>query len=259
MTITDATCYEDLRRVATMVRAICALPAVPTQDWCDRAGEIVGGIRPGAVTCVYIASIDPDGRVLRMECRGGTIRPEPLSLRTGASLPWWPELSPAGSCEARTARIAQSDSEGETPGRPAPRLELQDSRAALVGVIPLQPRDPLRVLVVELWVSEEPWVLSDSDEACLAAVLPELARQALLAFGERTVDEAGFLTAREQHVLELLSSGHTIKEIATQLSRSPHTIHDHVKSLHRKLKASCRGELVARALGHIESGNGRAP
>jgi hypothetical protein len=27
-------------------------------------------------------------------------------------------------------------------------------------------------------------------------------------------------------------------------------VHDHVKSLHRKLDASSRGELVARALGH---------
>jgi hypothetical protein len=30
-------------------------------------------------------------------------------------------------------------------------------------------------------------------------------------------------------------------------------VHDHVKSLHRKLNASSRGQLIARALGHAEA------
>ena len=42
-----------------------------------------------------------------------------------------------------------------------------------------------------------------------------------------------------------------MREIADALERSPHTVHDHVKSLHRKLNASSRGELIARTLGHV--------
>jgi hypothetical protein len=30
-----------------------------------------------------------------------------------------------------------------------------------------------------------------------------------------------------------------------------YTVHDHVKSLHKKLNANNRGQLVARALGHL--------
>lgn len=58
------------------------------------------------------------------------------------------------------------------------------------------------------------------------------------------------MTDREQDVLERLILGRSVREIAEELGRSPHTVHDHVKSLHRKLDASSRGELVARALGH---------
>ena len=57
---------------------------------------------------------------------------------------------------------------------------------------------------------------------------------------------------------EHLALGKSVKQIASDLARSPHTVHDHVKSLHRKLNASSRGELIARALGHLAP-NARLP
>ncbi|MFI4898124.1 MAG: response regulator transcription factor, partial [Phycisphaerales bacterium JB059] len=59
----------------------------------------------------------------------------------------------------------------------------------------------------------------------------------------------GWLTNREQVVLEELILGRSVREIAETMHRSPHTVHDHVKSLHRKLGASSRGALIAHALG----------
>ncbi len=82
----------------------------------------------------------------------------------------------------------------------------------------------------------------------LAALLPLIAERAALAMPPGP--EIGWLTEREQNVLDRLTLGRSVREIAEDLDRSPHTVHDHVKSLHRKLSASSRGELVARALGH---------
>ncbi len=59
------------------------------------------------------------------------------------------------------------------------------------------------------------------------------------------------MTQREQRVLEQRGRGNKGVGMAEALARSPHTIHDHVKSLHRKLNVSSRGELIARVLGHI--------
>jgi len=70
----------------------------------------------------------------------------------------------------------------------------------------------------------------------------------VLALGDD--GDTKWLTQREQIVLEQLTLGLSVRQIADELGRSPHTVHDHVKSLHRKLNASSRGELVARALGH---------
>jgi DNA-binding CsgD family transcriptional regulator len=67
--------------------------------------------------------------------------------------------------------------------------------------------------------------------------------------------EIAWVTPREQEVLELLVLGFSVREIGEKLGRSPHTVHDYVKSMHRKLNASNRGALVARALGHHRFAN----
>jgi DNA-binding CsgD family transcriptional regulator len=67
-----------------------------------------------------------------------------------------------------------------------------------------------------------------------------------------------WISPREQQVLELLIEGMSVKEIGETLGRSPHTITDHLKSLHRKLEANSRGELVSKALGRHSSRGGAA-
>ena len=56
------------------------------------------------------------------------------------------------------------------------------------------------------------------------------------------------LPPRLRAVLEALCSGMSEKQIAAELDLSPHTVHDHVKQLHRRFGAQSRGELISRAL-----------
>lgn len=93
----------------------------------------------------------------------------------------------------------------------------------------------------------------------LDAVLPSLARRAAMAIDPSQPMEDQVLTVREEVVLRRLLEGKSVRLIAEELGRSPHTIHDHVKSLHRKLNASTRGALVARALGHLRPGQTPEP
>jgi DNA-binding NarL/FixJ family response regulator len=55
------------------------------------------------------------------------------------------------------------------------------------------------------------------------------------------------LTDRERHVLDLLATGATNREIASDVHLSPHTVKEHVSSLYRKLGARNRADAVQRA------------
>ena len=54
------------------------------------------------------------------------------------------------------------------------------------------------------------------------------------------------LTERESSIVILLARGLSSKEIAAELTLSPHTVRDHVKTIFRKCGTTSRGELVAR-------------
>src|SRR5262249_31224622 len=56
------------------------------------------------------------------------------------------------------------------------------------------------------------------------------------------------LPQRLREVLGLLSRGLSEKQVAADLDLSVHTVHDHVKALHRRLGVHSRGELLSLAL-----------
>ncbi|WP_459956925.1 helix-turn-helix transcriptional regulator [Nocardia sp. IFM 10818] len=60
------------------------------------------------------------------------------------------------------------------------------------------------------------------------------------------VADAYQLTARERHIVRLLSSGHSRAEIAKLLGLSAHTVNDHVKSVFGKVGVRSRAELTAK-------------
>ncbi|NNC79251.1 MAG: hypothetical protein HKN94_03770 [Acidimicrobiales bacterium] len=67
--------------------------------------------------------------------------------------------------------------------------------------------------------------------------------------------EAYGLTEREIDIVVHLARGLSTKEIASELSISPHTVRDHVKAIFTKTGFSSRGELVARVFSdHLLDG-----
>jgi len=120
----------------------------------------------------------------------------------------------------------------------------------LLAASPLGHEERGRVLISMIAVAEPGAEVKPGQLELLSAIHPLLVRRAVMAIGETRATSNRWLTAREQEVLDQLVVGKSVRVIAEELQRSPHTVHDHVKSLHRKLGASSRGELVAKALGH---------
>jgi DNA-binding CsgD family transcriptional regulator len=58
-------------------------------------------------------------------------------------------------------------------------------------------------------------------------------------------DHGARLTPRQRQVLGHLMAGASEKELAYDLNVSPHTVHEHIKAIHRAFGARSRGELFA--------------
>ncbi len=65
---------------------------------------------------------------------------------------------------------------------------------------------------------------------------------------------AALITTREREILELISFGLTMKQVATRLGISPRTVETHIAKLYRKLGVGSRVQAIARAasLGLID-------
>lgn len=87
-----------------------------------------------------------------------------------------------------------------------------------------------------------------------APMSPKIARKVILELQDHAdiPDQVG-LTQRELDVLTGISRGKTYKEIGSDLSLSPHTVHAHIKHAYEKLQAANRDEAIqkARSLGVI--------
>jgi DNA-binding CsgD family transcriptional regulator len=84
-------------------------------------------------------------------------------------------------------------------------------------------------------------ITGDDPDQMVVSVEPatthDLVALLLMAFG---------VTARERDVCLEVLAGSSTAEIARHLFISPHTVHDHLKSLFEKVGVGSRGELVAR-------------
>lgn len=258
---------DHLRSAVTVAAAVSSLPAIATQDWCARAAGALRAIRPHAVVAVTLAVLGPRGSILQLEATGAvgsdplgrplegqTVHPEHIP-----SLEWWidGELAPPSdiAVAAITNLNCYSRWVDSAAGRRWARLAVDN---LLVGIAPMPGNTAGRCLAVEIGAAG-PAPATFGEIEVLRASLALLARRALLAFGLQRSTPMSRLTYREQQVLDHLALGKSVKEIAQDLARSPHTVHDHVKSLHRKLNASSRGELIARALGHSAAESHHVP
>lgn len=254
-------------RLARVMAEVCRLPAVATMDWCDRAASALSRLSHGSIVLAIIARADGSGRVLAHEAVGVAAAADHRACATDRVQDAAPGLesclvSLRSRAEQLTSLAFESNPRGAevNDGFAAPRVGAFEMRSGELvrlwaGVpsgglaaawAPLSDSRAGRVVAVQA-ATPEP----DPDlPGMLAAAMPVLAERARRAMDAVEADSRGWLTAREQRVLEHLTLGWSVRQIADMLRRSPHTIHDHVKSLHRKLHASTRGQLIARALGH---------
>lgn len=253
-----------LAAAADVVARICALPAVATQDWFDAAAGTLAPVRQDAVVSLSLAVLGPQGEIRNLEATGAfgvdaNARPvsgEMLHPEHAGSIGWWFD-EPLETTGPRAERVASLTCAGHwtqsAGGRRWANLGVTD-----LGVGEISMTGPAgRTLLLELASTSASEPIERWELAVIRAMLPHLAHRAMMAFGGDVSSPSSRLTHREQQILEHLALGKSVKQIAGDLARSPHTVHDHVKSLHRKLNASSRGELIARALGHL-AGHGKA-
>jgi len=265
---TTAAARESHRRIAESASLVAQLPAVATLDWCDAAASALVHLSKGSLALLLVAQVEPDGRVSNHEAGGSAYAGDATSVRLRhvvsglrASADHLRELGwkPSADLFSRGQLGAASSIAGPgwRDGMIGQVWQASDVTNVIAAAYPLAPSaespqatGPTRCLIVHLGISEDAGPL-ETEASQLAAVLPQLAARVVLALGTDTGSGGRWLTGREQQVLEELTLGKSVREIADILGRSPHTVHDHVKSLHRKLGASSRGELIARALGHL--------
>jgi len=257
MHTTDTPLATHADALVNLAEALCSLPAIPTRNWVDLAASCLCEIDRAAIGVVMLASTKLDGSADHIDAVGiGLRRASPQLDESAATLrSTLTALSSVGSAPPGGAQLIR-------PSTPE-HAELQDAAAPLehclagAAVARLTPSQPDRVVLAAL-LAKTPWT-SEALPVVLRAATPLLARRAHLAIGAGIRGECEWLTERERLVLNQLTLGKSVRQIADDLDRSPHTIHDHVKSLHRKLDASSRGELIARALGHITAAGDQHP
>ncbi len=264
-----------LELTSRITESICSLPAVSSPDWCDRAAEVVAWISEPGVACIAIGSIAPTGRVLTIDCCGAAAsRPSQTGglglASTGTNVALdeqrlltlrarvqgirnvGPELGRAldGTTVCASASQISHPSDWRL-GPLAPVWIGIDPLDVLVGVHRIGDASSDRVVICQIAPLSRGVSLTETDIAITRTVLPRLAARAFIAIGADPRGADHWLTPKEYLILKQLILGKSVKKIADDIGRSPHTVHDHVKSLHRKLGASSRGELVARALGYL--------
>ncbi len=241
---------------ARLSELISHLPAVATHDWCDRAAAVLANLQRDLYACIGIAVLDEHARIADFEAGGvGSATPGNASDRLSSlrsNLERLPSMGWSYVPDSPEPRVQfAADLSGSMSWHQGPLGKLWhdiDPADLVLGAIALGSASPGRTLFASIACREHiGWAAP-----VLRAILPLLARKALVAIGEERSNPSRWLTTKEQIILDQLALGKSVKAIAEALDRSPHTIHDHVKALHRKLQATSRGELIARALGHID-------
>ena len=217
------------------------LPAVATSDWAELAALRLKRL-PGVLGVAVVLG--------RIKHPGDPVEVDAVGVCSGAAVPGRISLSDQAALSVRSRLEKLGSSQKLVHGSPVlgvPNLwdDTQD-RITLQSWDRVGGADRVVIVLVGLHLGDA------SDPVRLGATLdvltPMLARRARLALGDGP-GVPTWLTERERLVLEQLILGKSVRTIADLIDRSPHTVHDHVKNLHRKLGASSRGALIAKALG----------
>jgi DNA-binding CsgD family transcriptional regulator len=229
---------------------------VATTDWCIHAVEALGVLWEGAGVGVAIGTFGRESAGARIELSHVRVAGSGSRLRRGLEGRGLQRrvmtvLERAQEAGGATAAVGLRWASGQI-GAPWEDFGVEE---LVMGVGRLDGKDVSsrsgRMLVVEMNGGKDEKERREARAAMLGAIMGVLLGRCRLGFVPGPVDASRRVTPSEQVILEQLVLGRSVREIAEGLDRSPHTVHDHVKSLHRKLRARSRGELIARALGHI--------
>lgn len=255
------TSQANLHAVCTLTETLCGLPAVATLDWCDRAAQAFAELAKSeagvnAASTIVLASLAADGSLSEIESTGVGVAG--MNMRESALAELRCRLDRAGELGTTVpgvnfdAGMVVHATVNSALTSPLPNLEGMHGAVALIGIVSVSTSDASRVMIVSVVPTGSLTTeVMESLATSMKALLPVLARRAMVAIGTSRGQRGGWISPREQMVLEQLILGKSVRQIADDLGRSPHTVHDHVKTLHKKLNASSRGELVARALGYL--------
>ncbi len=253
---------------------ICNLPAVPTHDWATQAANALALVAPSATAGTLIAHLDPST---------GTLKPISTGVSgTHAGKHTRPTFTTHTQAESFHHAYAIQDKLERitTLGFDIPDQTLQHGLVAPISMLHTRwqatqigqifaatsDQSPIAVIIpithehagfvliaiVAMNAQQQPDATPQSIDQLtqiLGQLVPILSRKAKAAL-EHVTNPKAWLTDREHEILNQLIVGHSVRVIADNLERSSHTVHDHVKNLHKKLDASSRGELIAKALGY---------
>jgi DNA-binding CsgD family transcriptional regulator len=282
---------QDLDRIVRTTQRICTVPAIPSQDWATQVAHALAQCAPNSVVGVLVTQFDTTSKPNKDQPQSLASDTNELSFKTistgvGENLDLSETNSPRSNTKAiylldkldrvknlgillpksavRTGLVAplsMLDSSWQTTplGRIMTAQQLEHPILAIVPVSLAQPGFSLIIIIAtdpqsgdEKHHDSKSSASTESTAEMLAAMIPILSQRANIALKQVSNPKA-WLTDREHEILDELILGSSVRVIAEKLARSVHTVHDHVKNLHKKLGASSRGELIAIALGHTNS------
>ncbi len=234
-----------MRVLADVADRVHTLPAIPIMGWADRAAELLAAVTesPGTIGALALMS-------------GPVAAPKIDAVGVARSAAGGPM---PGIHKIEAVRSALESLEGPALARLLDGRGVEAPSGVLQALAGVPSGEPVIAAVVQSSDRHAAVLLSappghpfgEAAASIATTILPLLLRRARVALGEPPAGSHGWITSMEETVLSQLVVGKSVRQIADELGRSPHTVHDHVKSLHRKLNASSRGELIARALGHV--------
>lgn len=248
---------------------ICSLPAVPTHDWTSQTANTLATLSPALAVGVCIAQLDEATSKINLISAGvstqatNTTNTNELPVETLFLLDKLERLTtigitlPAETCQrGLVAPLRTLDTNWQhTPLGTI--FNSQGYQCPVIAIVPISQAHPGFVLITALAMNPaHPASTNPETIECLTDTLgqlvPILSEKAHTAL-EQVTNPKAWLTDREHEILDQLILGNSVHAIADTLGRSTHTVHDHVKNLHKKLGASSRGQLIANALGYSSS------
>lgn len=256
MTITNM-----IRQSVLTTHRVDALDSIPTQSWVQQCASALCSIHSRAGVASLVCNYDRLDDRLSVYSSGAC-----LAETGGRDELARSALSLQDRCERFTKLGLQLPDHSVQSGLIAPLQALSPNWAQspiarvitgvqlnfpILHVVPIKQTDNATLCLINIYAfAIDPQGTAPAEAlALIDAIHAPLRIRATAALAEVNNPRA-WLTDREQHVLELLIEGQSVRSIADQLGRSSHTVHDHVKNLHKKIGASSRGELIAKAIGH---------